>query len=947
MADKPEPTWSFSLPEEPKVPEEGFSFNMPETAPAEAKPVHEGILTNRPEDSSIKSAAKFLGTMALRGAANIPGVVGDLSELADWARTGVKSYIQDRPHAQIMQEEAEARKKSGNWYFPTSEEIYQKVAAPYLGEYKPESTLGKTLMGAGTTAIGMLGPGGVIGQSLKAARAAPTAAAANAARNAVLSRGLGAGALGGGASTFVTEEYGSPGAGIAAGLVAPLALGIGGLRSDPTRAVRKELTSYMSEPKETTAKILSHEQRPGDFTQTTALMSGDEGLARAQHDLASSNKSTAEFATQLGEVNRQRNAEIIGALDQAAPHVNPLLAADAMKAEQSNLLNQLEQAERISSLHAADPVTAAKAARENIDSVWRNYAQETERLYNRMDSQGAAVTPLQRLKRMATMIETSHKPDVHLPMSDGLKTILDMIKKNEDQISFKDAVSLDKSIEATRRSLARNPETAWDAKRLGNLKEAMGLDLDNTTGLTGNMTGKEALAIPKQHYRMGKEIFDNKYVGPALRYDAKNYRYMMSDASAAKEMFQSGPVGGHAAEAWLRAAGPQRDAILDQMENVAISTLGTKPLTEKALQDWRLKYKPALDVLERERPGFLAPFTDTAMARRAVDDLQGGIAQGLLGATDSSQVIEGVGRMLRNRSAGPNQWGEMLSSIRDPHAREQAQQALQRAGVEFIKNGMFDEKLGTISAARMRSFLEDNEANLRGLYGANYSNMERVANELAKGQEVTRVGQVTTGSSTGYNQRAQVQRNPVQQPSILAAAMASTIGGYTLPGLGWATGPAAYMAQKWMAKSAQQRQVVLDQMIADALLHPEVAKAVLSKPTAESLRILYPYFGMAAAGAAGEALDSEAGENARKYNPYIVGRGESAVNEIIPRVIRNLNPFARGGAAKGIDHGAEADGLIRMAEKAKKQHNKQTEPLLNQPDEVVVKALKIANEATQ
>jgi hypothetical protein len=37
--------------------------------------------------------------------------------------------------------------------------------------------------------------------------------------------------------------------------------------------------------------------------------------------------------------------------------------------------------------------------------------------------------------------------------------------------------------------------------------------------------------------------------------------------------------------------------------------------------------------------------------------------------------------------------------------------------------------------------------------------------------------------------------------------------------------------------------------------------------------------------------------------------------------------------------------LIRAAERAKNQHSDDTEPLLNQPDESIAKALKVANSA--
>jgi hypothetical protein len=53
----------------------------------------------------------------------------------------------------------------------------------------------------------------------------------------------------------------------------------------------------------------------------------------------------------------------------------------------------------------------------------------------------------------------------------------------------------------------------------------------------------------------------------------------------------------------------------------------------------------------------------------------------------------------------------------------------------------------------------------------------------------------------------------------------------------------------------------------------------------------------------------------------------------------------REGGRVGIDHSARAASLVRAAETAKKQESKTTEPLLQAPDERIVKALSLANEA--
>ena len=54
---------------------------------------------------------------------------------------------------------------------------------------------------------------------------------------------------------------------------------------------------------------------------------------------------------------------------------------------------------------------------------------------------------------------------------------------------------------------------------------------------------------------------------------------------------------------------------------------------------------------------------------------------------------------------------------------------------------------------------------------------------------------------------------------------------------------------------------------------------------------------------------------------------------------------AEGGRIGKINHSSIAMSLIRAAEKAKKGHNTTTEPLLEQPDAAITKALSIAEEA--
>lgn len=927
---------------------------VPQAREREAKPEYIGPLTATPDETAGQALTKGASTALLKGLSHIPGFLGDLGQFADYAASGIQSLMSDKTQAQIMQEEMERRKKEPSFwsaplsYFPTGEDIYGALVAPKLGEYKPESVIGKSLMGAIETGTSLLGPGGILGAGARAAAKAPTAAAAAAARKAATIEGLGVGALSGGLGTAATEMTGSPELGLIAGLAVPTAAAVRSYRTDPSRLARKELTAAMETPKETTAAILAGgEPSVLGAPRTTAMTVNDPGLARMQHDLSSSSRATSEFAGDLAYINKQRNETITDALRRsAAPDADPMALQTAMNSERTNLANQLRAAEN-NIPRDLDPIAAAQRVRENIDRVWENYAERTAELYRSVDPTNTASANIARLKNSVGEIERRHNPDIHGPMDPALTEITGMVNRLPDQIPFLDAVELDKTMERYRRAAAMRPEGGFAARQIGDLKDAINLDMGSATGFSGNVNPAQALRTAKDHYIAGKDLFENQYVGGAMR--QKNYgQYAMADKAAVNAIFPAGASGGHALEAWLRTTANDptaRNAVLDGIETIATASLGAKELTPQALAAWQAKYGPALQVLEQERPGFMSRFQDVAGARDAVNNLQTGIAGTILNASDPSQISAKVGQMLANKQAGPAQWNEILNRIPDPTARAQAEQGMRRAGINFIESAFRDPDLGNISGARLRSFLNQNEANLRGLYGPQYNNMRQIADELARAQMVAEVGKTPVGSNTGYNTRAQVQRRIAEDPTLFSMVVSSAVGHMAFPMIGAAAGPAAWMYQRFRNHSMAQRQAVVDQMVRDALLHPEKARQLLSKPTMENVRALDPY--LAANRTTAEMVLDQEKANQQWTDP------DAALNRTGPNYLPTLigkagqlKPgFKRGGAAKGIDHGAKADALIKAAEQAKKGHNSTTEPLLDQPDEAITKALAIANEA--
>jgi hypothetical protein len=87
--------------------------------------------------------------------------------------------------------------------------------------------------------------------------------------------------------------------------------------------------------------------------------------------------------------------------------------------------------------------------------------------------------------------------------------------------------------------------------------------------------------------------------------------------------------------------------------------------------------------------------------------------------------------------------------------------------------------------------------------------------------------------------------------------------------------------------------------------------------------------------------------------PWLQDRSDGMgkrTSSYVQDVLRRMQGHAGGGRIErasggriGVDHGQRADALIRAAERARKQEEQVTKPLLNLPDEAITKALSVAN----
>jgi hypothetical protein len=933
--------------------------------PEAAPPEDPGFLSNSPDDSWLSSAAKGTGTVLGKAVAAVPGLPGDIAGLLDYATTGVQSYIQDKPHAELMKQRAEdiAKKKAeGQWQFPTSEELYRKGAnAVGAGEYKATSVPGKYMMIGGEGAASMLMPFGVAGKGVKAAREALTAgkgagAATRAGIGATLPGvGVGAGVTAG--AHAVGEMTESPGAALAFGLGAPLAGGVvkGGYNAlrNPVRGARERFIDSISGVVDPANPNAPGDKRPviasilaggEDVAQTgaprtTAQAYPDNGLSSEQIRLLQTSQATDAAKMRMMNVQERQRRANQGQLETLAPDTaEPLALPRAAQVAQQQLDDDVRR------LTAAldterDPVRAGELQQQIAKAESRALDGRVSALYNSVDRDGVAQVPMDNTKQLAEQLLDSHKP-LYGEMDKGLKGWLERIAgrgKDADgnpnpglgeRLSYQDAVELDKAIENMRREAAVSG--SGTARQYGQLKSAIMDDLPNVqlppTAASAGQTPAETLRAAKDLYIESKRRFENAYVEGGLKTTKPYGDFIMQPEKVAKQVFQPGDGGGRAVTAWLAAAGPQG---VQQAQDIALARLHEmrrgpggviQPISQDMLDRWRNQYRSALGAIDTAAPGFSTQFDNAAAAQSRLNAFTESRAAQFLGVQDRDQMYGMVGRIL-DRPDGAAQLREVLSQF-PPTERQVIMEGVQRAGSQYIVRQFISPKSGDIQGAQFAKYVTRHEGALRELFGPNYQRLENIANELARHENVQKAG-MTHGSSTGFNTRDELKQKASQDVSVPEAVMST---GIMQPVLG--TVPAAAVTgamglRNLWHRLEKGRQSTINDIITDAVFDPAAAR-----------RLLQGRYKLA--GTPGPAIAPRAA----------IRGAQEGMSEIEEREnLRRREGRKAGGRIGGVDHGAIAMSLIRAAEKAKKGHNTTTQPLLEQPDEAITKALAIADEA--
>ena len=946
----------------------------PTPRPEAIRETKRGVLTNAPDDTWWSSAAKGAGTVLGKAVAAVPGLPGDIAGLLDYGTTGIQSYIQDKPHETLLKQRAEdvAKKKAaGQWQFPTSDELYRRGAdALGLGEYKATSKPGKYLMIGGEGAASMLAPFGVAGKGLQAAKTAMgtgkgVASGVRAGLQAV-APGVAMGAAAPVVGQAAAEMTNSPGMGLVAGLATPLALstvtgGYNVLRN-PVRGAKNEMLEGINNRK-TVADILAGGEDASSYgsPRTTAEGYPNKYLASKQGELTNSKNATAKTTALDMDVRARRNDATEGALTGiAGERADPLAVSRAAEASQQQLQSDVARLNRAINT-ATDPVEAATLQRQLAVAERALHDKEVSALYRAVDPDGVAQVPLDNLKGTAERMSKGHDPISQGKMPEELATLLtDINNPDLTRMSpYQRGLQLDQRIEDARRTAMAEGKDGL-ARQIGELKSAVMTDLGNVqlppTSAAAGVTPAETLRAAKDKYIEGLKRFENPYVEAALA-DKGYGKFTMVPEAVANRIFVDGDKGKNAVASWLATAGGKPEG-LQTIQDIALARLNkerlqgnqAQPITQEMLDAWKKKYGSALGAIDEAAPGFSSQFDNAAIANARLGEFSQSQLGKFLGVTEPKEVQRRVAMML-GADSGPRQITELLAQV--PAAeRGVVLDGLRRAGATGLINNFTNPQTNAVYGAKFANFIRDNEASLRSLYGDKFDNLRAIVDEMRRIEAVAAAG-VKRGSPTGYNQRKELSSPDSRDPSLMETVMTGAML-HPVTGAAGATAITAYSMgkrlQHWLETARRQ---TMNDIIADAIFDPVQMRALLGgtyklagQPTSmvDSLKALGgnqramslpPNVNVPARAALQGARESQSALERREQERR--ARGEAAGGPVRAR--------KAGGRIGGINHGSIAMSLIRAAEKAKKSHNTTTQPLLEQPDEAITKALAIADEA--
>lgn len=770
--------------------------------------------------------------------------------------------------------------------------------------------------------------------------------AAGAAPMAELAGLGGASGAGAEAAMEMVPEHWKPTAGLAGGLVGGGvgALGLAGARQLPILAskfgeylepltkagIEKTAARRLGEAVESPiASAEAIETKPRELvpgsTPTTFELTGDMGLGQLQR--RAETLYPERFLERKGEQAVARHEELAKVAPTGEISDLPTYLRERHSELDDNAARYVAAAQRDAQREveklggAGTPEDYGRILREKLEEAKKTMRQEREDLYKEVDPEGKVMVDASPISKTA---ESTFKVGrLASPLSSVENDILTKAKTLGPDTSFKDLQDFDTYVtaEMAAEKRARGETPTW--RRLSNTKSSIMKVLNESVE-------NAALAAAKEKHIEYKTTFGQGPVGETLRTKGFAGQYSAPDASAVAKFFPAGDKGFEAATAFRRAAANDQEA-LSTMHDYITASLRKEATDANGVIDparfasWRKRHESALRAFP-ELSGRFDKATDAAerlaaaaeATKTVINDQQSKAVRSIMGLTNPDDVKKTVGSIFGQR----NPVGQIRDLVAKTNTNPDARNGLRRAVAEYIRDRFISNaEAGTkgvnlIKSDSFQTFVKQNAPALREVFTPEeLKSMQAVAADLHRANRSVRSTALPSRSTTAQDLLPEIKEGRHDVKSLLDAIVGggglAMMGSHPILGALSMTSAAAHHIIEGMR---QQGLADVNDLMAEALLNPDVAKRLLRKVPIKPKE--------AAAGIE---------ESLRRLPAYgLMGAsGERA-------------GYATGGSARPRE--MTADDMIRAAERSKKKIQSDTKPILDEEDETVVHALRVANQ---
>lgn len=512
-----------------------------------------GALANSSDDSMLSSAGKNIATGAIKGLADIPGMIGNAESLRDYLIARGMSAITGKDTNELLPQVSNVTRWIPNPMMlsslghesPTGEQI----AAPILkqtGEYQPTSTAGKMVQGGVEALTGSLGmEGGLVGMGERTlgslARSVPANFLAGAAGTGAADvtgdplAGMAAGSLAGGVTNAGVEGAGS--------YVRPMLKGSQEAMAGEQLAARANNLPAAQSALETAPQQLVPGSKP-----TLGELTGDIGFLQAEREARTADNT--EFNLREGEQNAARRAALMG----QRPNADVMSPSEHFQASQA-AIDQAEQ-NGIAFLqdHAQDlagqlgapvaPEQAGAAIRNGIEAARQQARTARSALYAAVDPDNSLNLVTAPVRQQAQGILQGIGQFAAQPQGTEA-SILGIGSQLPDVMHFSDLLDFDKQITA---AMSQERRTAGETPALGRLTQLKSSVSNAINNAIDNQANYERQAVqagslsPDEtiETRLGQQA---RIFGAPQEAATSASGVSASDASGASSTSFSGPRG--------------------------------------------------------------------------------------------------------------------------------------------------------------------------------------------------------------------------------------------------------------------------------------------------------------------------------------------------------------------------------------------------------------------